>query len=835
MERRALKAGSVSELYECTVKQLPNIDKSTTTKLSIYYKTSRELLAKARLYRMEGDLEGAYEFMLKYILLLHEKFPKHPQYNDLSMQNEVESGKRIVLKVLSDIEVVKKQLEQLYAEEKAAKLQEEERIKNLQIQEREREKSRQTQMEVESNRKKAEEREKQRIDDLKRALEDQDNMIPNQQNNKGFAPQSLDLSFFDPDEQDTPTSPQSTMDLSFLEEHFPTLSTTTTPPPNQPNPENNVSNGDSLLDTDFLANQLSSSSSTKDGPMFSHLAALKGPQSQKTDQKKGNSANQKQNNASSKESNISYPSVMELPPPSKIPTPRTNTYTPSPISNSTSVLPPQPNANFFTSSLPLQSSEFTQEPPPPYVSQPVSETSLLQQLLPQPIPSQTFQPPEYSQQQRPTSLQTSEQVAPPQPTQIPVQQQTEVANTDTPSTESPEENGSNKTTTTSPPPSPVIQHQPSQPIQQLLPQPLQQPSPSLTSHQQQPQQTQQQPQITQHQPAQQQQQVVPAQNPSQPVFAPLPPSVHRTPFYQTPQFIPPGYATAPFVHPSQAAAFKPPYSLLPSYQTPVMAAGFQAQPNGVPRPSSVPPPNTNSAPAYAKNNSSIPNNSNSNANGNHVHHSNNVKASVPTKSTPVNDVPSVPMIGAAVQSNPSTNSSKLRKLILYAEMFSSFMQAAASNTNRRIETCGVLSGILEGDVFTVNTLIIPKQEGTSDTCGTTDEAELFEYQFGNDLLTLGWIHTHPTQDCFLSSVDLHTHASYQYLLSEAVAVVMAPARTPNFGIFRLSDPPGLQLVQSCKLKGFHPHTRPDGGILYTLCPHFELIWGKKNYKVVDMR
>jgi hypothetical protein len=30
-----------------------------------------------------------------------------------------------------------------------------------------------------------------------------------------------------------------------------------------------------------------------------------------------------------------------------------------------------------------------------------------------------------------------------------------------------------------------------------------------------------------------------------------------------------------------------------------------------------------------------------------------------------------------------------------------------------------------------------------------------------DLIVLGWIHTHPTQDAFLSSVDMHMHCSYQ--------------------------------------------------------------------------
>ncbi|KYQ92853.1 MPN/PAD-1 domain-containing protein [Tieghemostelium lacteum] len=179
--------------------------------------------------------------------------------------------------------------------------------------------------------------------------------------------------------------------------------------------------------------------------------------------------------------------------------------------------------------------------------------------------------------------------------------------------------------------------------------------------------------------------------------------------------------------------------------------------------------------------------------------------------------------------------SKLRKIIINGEILNEFMVMAQDNTRRSIETCGILSGSLSNDVFKVTTLIIPKQEGTSDTCNTVDEHEIFEYQLENDLLTLGWIHTHPTQDCFLSAVDVHTHCSYQYLLPEAVAIVMSPRANPNFGIFRLTDPPGIQTVQKCKLKSFHPHPPVNGIPIYTKSEHVDLLWGKNDSKVVDLR
>lgn len=38
-------------------------------------------------------------------------------------------------------------------------------------------------------------------------------------------------------------------------------------------------------------------------------------------------------------------------------------------------------------------------------------------------------------------------------------------------------------------------------------------------------------------------------------------------------------------------------------------------------------------------------------------------------------------------------------------------------------------------------------------------------------MTLGWVHTHPSQTAFLSSVDLHTSCMYQTMLHEAIAIV----------------------------------------------------------------
>ncbi|RPA98771.1 hypothetical protein L873DRAFT_1686502, partial [Choiromyces venosus 120613-1] len=94
----------------------------------------------------------------------------------------------------------------------------------------------------------------------------------------------------------------------------------------------------------------------------------------------------------------------------------------------------------------------------------------------------------------------------------------------------------------------------------------------------------------------------------------------------------------------------------------------------------------------------------------------------------------------------------------------------------------------------------------SDTCSAKDEEGLFEYVDREELMVLGWIHTHPTQTCFMSSVDLHTHCSYQLMLPESIAIVCALRHQPSWGVFRLTDTPGVKTIMACRQSNlFHPH------------------------------
>ncbi|GMM31258.1 hypothetical protein DAMA08_040030 [Martiniozyma asiatica (nom. inval.)] len=168
--------------------------------------------------------------------------------------------------------------------------------------------------------------------------------------------------------------------------------------------------------------------------------------------------------------------------------------------------------------------------------------------------------------------------------------------------------------------------------------------------------------------------------------------------------------------------------------------------------------------------------------------------------------------------NYTEGGAPMRTIFLPSELKSNFLSIATPNTVKNLETCGILCGKLNRNAFFVTHLLIPEQESTVDTCSTKNEEKMFDYIDNEDpdLFILGWIHTHPTQSCFLSSVDLHTQNSYQIMLNEAIALVCSPDdKFPKqFGIFRLTDPPGVPTITSCTNSGFHPHDEKD---LYVEC------------------
>jgi proteasome lid subunit RPN8/RPN11 len=157
-----------------------------------------------------------------------------------------------------------------------------------------------------------------------------------------------------------------------------------------------------------------------------------------------------------------------------------------------------------------------------------------------------------------------------------------------------------------------------------------------------------------------------------------------------------------------------------------------------------------------------------------------------------------------------------KTLCVPASLCGIFAQVCDSNNRippRGIETCGVLLGRLQGQKLLVTTLVIPPQKGVADSCEMLDEECIVSLALEKGLLQFGWIHSHPSQDSFLSSMDQHTQCSYQTMLPESIAFVYAPQDRNGriFAGFSLSDA-GLNLVMHCKLDGFHPHDMDNDDI-----------------------
>lgn len=170
----------------------------------------------------------------------------------------------------------------------------------------------------------------------------------------------------------------------------------------------------------------------------------------------------------------------------------------------------------------------------------------------------------------------------------------------------------------------------------------------------------------------------------------------------------------------------------------------------------------------------------------------------------------------------------LRTVKIPHDTMKRFLEVARSNTSNNVETCGVLAGSLKQQQLIVTHVILPKQKGTSDSCMTMNEEEIFDIQDQLNLITLGWIHTHPSQTCFLSSVDLHTQAGYQIMMPEAIAIVCSPKHNDE-GFFTLTSS-GLEFISNCTETGFHPHPNDQ----FVIAQHAQLD-AMLTIEIVDLR
>eukprot|EP00736_Rhodelphis_marinus_P003098 Rmarinus@m.26629 len=205
-------------------------------------------------------------------------------------------------------------------------------------------------------------------------------------------------------------------------------------------------------------------------------------------------------------------------------------------------------------------------------------------------------------------------------------------------------------------------------------------------------------------------------------------------------------------------------------------------------------------------------------------------AAAPSSTAP--DLPASQWDFDDIVQSSETKPGEMRRLTIPQSIIQKFLHVADRNTRNRIETCGILTGKLRNNILEMLTVIIPEQQGSENQCNTINEESLFNYQLENGLITLGWIHTHPVQTCFMSSIDLHTQAGYQIMLPEAIAIVVAPTDpTILYRAFHLTEH-GRKVIRECPYSGsdFHAH---NSGQLCDDAAH--VCYVDRQFEIVDLR
>lgn len=116
--------------------------------------------------------------------------------------------------------------------------------------------------------------------------------------------------------------------------------------------------------------------------------------------------------------------------------------------------------------------------------------------------------------------------------------------------------------------------------------------------------------------------------------------------------------------------------------------------------------------------------------------------------------------------------SKENSIFISKYLLDKFASNTVANTDANKETLGFMIGRLsESDKekqhgkFCITHIILPLQIGTNDSCSALsgehgEQAAGIFIRSDPKYFILGWIHTHPKFDHFLSSVDVHTSALY---------------------------------------------------------------------------
>ena len=163
---------------------------------------------------------------------------------------------------------------------------------------------------------------------------------------------------------------------------------------------------------------------------------------------------------------------------------------------------------------------------------------------------------------------------------------------------------------------------------------------------------------------------------------------------------------------------------------------------------------------------------------------------------------------------PTATCDVVAEILVPAFIIAKFKVYAERNFSQGIESLGILLGLrrsvprFKRELWVVECLYIPQQSGTKDTCEVTqahDPELLLRKCLEHGWQALGWIHTHPTYDAFLSSVDQHMQYHHQRTGPHCVAAIVG--KDGNTEFFKLTED-GMKYIAACHTSGFHEH--PSG-------------------------
>ena len=181
---------------------------------------------------------------------------------------------------------------------------------------------------------------------------------------------------------------------------------------------------------------------------------------------------------------------------------------------------------------------------------------------------------------------------------------------------------------------------------------------------------------------------------------------------------------------------------------------------------------------------------------------------------------------------------KGREIQFPANLLSSFIQAAWSHSTEN-EFMGWVTGKVEekkqnkketSKVVVANGLFLPLQSSSQWAVWEPGEGELpgqmLQFMEDSESIVVGWIHSHPTFDSFLSSVDRHTQFMLQRELELAFAIVIDKEKKPR--VMRLTAE-GMKTVAACTQDpgSFHEHPLEHDSMVVDI-PYFVHHSGKNS-------